>query len=46
MAHAYQLRGEGPSDTSIADIRRQVALEPDPYERVLPEQQLANIQII
>jgi len=41
MAHAYQLRGEDPADTSIADIRQQVALELDPYERVLPEQQIA-----
>jgi len=41
MAHAYQLRGEDPTGTSIADIRQQVALELDPYERVLPAQQLA-----
>ncbi len=41
MAHAYQLRGEHPPDTSVADIRQQVALELDPYERVLPEQQIA-----
>jgi len=45
MAHAYQLRGEDPADTSIATIRQQVALELDPYERVLPEQQLAIQQI-
>jgi hypothetical protein len=41
MAHAYQLRGEDPADTSIADIRQQVALALDPYERVLPAQQIA-----
>jgi len=41
MAHAYKLQGENPTDTSIADIRQQVALELDPYERVLPEQQIA-----
>jgi len=41
MAHSYQLRGEHPADRSVADIRQQVALELDPYERVLPEQQLA-----
>jgi len=45
MAHAYQLRGENPSGTSIANIRQQVALELDPYERVLPEQQIAIQQM-
>jgi hypothetical protein len=45
MAHAYQLGGEDPTDTSIADIRQQVALELDPYERVLPEQQIAIQQM-
>jgi hypothetical protein len=45
MAHAYQLRGEGPADTSIADIRQQVALELDPYKRVLPAQQIAIQQV-
>jgi len=45
MAHAYQLRGEDPTGTSIADIRQQVALELDPYERVLPEQQIAIQQV-
>jgi hypothetical protein len=41
MAHAYQLHGENPSDTSVETIRQQVAAELDPYERVLPEQQIA-----
>jgi len=45
MAHAYQLRGENPANTSIADIRQQVVLELDPYERVLPEQQIAIQQM-
>jgi hypothetical protein len=45
MAHAYQLRGESPTDPSIANIRQQVALELDPYERVLPEQQIAIQQM-
>jgi hypothetical protein len=36
MAHAYQLQGENPPDTSIADIRQQIAVELDPYGRVLP----------
>jgi len=45
MAHAYQLRGKNPADTSIATIRQQVALELDPYERVLPEQQIAIQQM-
>jgi hypothetical protein len=45
MAHAYQLRGEGLTGTSIADIRQQVALELDRYERVLPEQQIAIQQV-
>jgi len=45
MAHAYQLWGEDPAHTSIADIRQQVALELDPYERVLPEQQIAIQQV-
>jgi len=45
MAHAYRLQGEDPTDTSIADIRQQVALELDPNERVLPEQQIAIQQV-
>jgi len=45
MAHAYQLRGEDPTGTSVADIRQQVALELDSYERVLPEQQIVIQQM-
>jgi hypothetical protein len=45
MAHAYQLQGENPTGTSIATIRQQVALELGPYERVLPEQQIAIQQM-
>jgi len=45
MAHAYQLRGENPTDASIADIRQQVALALDPYERVLPAQQIVIQQM-
>jgi len=41
MTHAYRQRGEDPTGTSVADIRQRVALELDPYERVLPDQQLA-----
>jgi len=43
MAHAYQLRGENPPDTSVADIRQQVALELDPCERVLPDRLDATV---
>jgi len=45
MAHAYQLRGEAPADTSIADIRQQLALELDPYERVLPGRLDATVTV-
>jgi len=45
MAHAYQLRGGDPTDTSIADIRQQVAVELDPYGRVLPDRLDATVTV-
>jgi len=41
MAHAYQLYGEHPDGVSVAQIKEQVADALAPYERTLPEQEIA-----
>jgi hypothetical protein len=45
MAHAYQLQGENPPDTSIADIRQQVVGAVAPYERVSPDRLDATVTV-